>query len=211
VKRPTLAFPNAYLETDEPPRKILREKGLSLLAVVGTSYFAVTVLLLSLFDPDYSPISKVASDYGVGRFAIEMNVGFLLGGIGILAFVAHLLRTAGGPKSRIALALLTLSGLILATDSLVIADLEGTSPTLHGTIHGLGGFFFFVAAPVGVILVTRRIGSRLFLAAVVSFAIGFGFLFSSSLLALNAGGLAERIIIETILLSIAYSSVASTG
>ena len=58
---------------------------LARVGALGVSYFGLTILLLSIVDTDYNPISQVASDYGVGRFAIEMNVGFLVGGIGLIA------------------------------------------------------------------------------------------------------------------------------
>ena len=52
---------------------------LARVGVLGVSYFGLTILLLSLLDPDYNPISQAASDYGVGRFAIKMTLGFLVG------------------------------------------------------------------------------------------------------------------------------------
>jgi hypothetical membrane protein len=208
ISKMTRAFPNAYLETDEPPRGLLRERGLALVSMVGTLYFGLTVLLLSLFDPDYNPISQVASDYGVGRYAFEMNVGFLIGGIGLIAFALGLARQNGRLKSRAGAGLLFVAGLILVMDSYFTTNLEGAPSTLSGTIHGFGGLIFFTTAPLGVLLTTRKQGRSRFLATLSALIVGFGLLVAGSLASLNVGGLAERIIIEAILLTVSYSSLS---
>ena len=202
------AFPNAYLETDEPPRRILREKGLALVSMFGASYFGLTILLLSIFDSDYNPIAQVASDYGVGRYALEMYLGFLIGGISLVAFAIGLGRSHVSRKSRVGTILLFVAGLILLLDSYFTTDLEGAPSTLHGTIHGFGGLVFFVAAPLGILLITRQLGRGRFLACALSLLFGYGLLVASSALSLNAGGLAERMIIESILVPVAYSSLS---
>jgi hypothetical membrane protein len=200
------AFPNAYLETDEPPRRILRELAFTLVAVLGESYFALTVLLLSLFDSDYNPITQVASDYGVGRYAFEMNLGFFIGGIGLIAFALGLAKQHGRLRSRAGSVLLFLAGSVLVMDSYFTTSIEGTAPTLHATIHGFGGLIFFITAPVGVLLISRRTGRMRFSITLLALLVGFGLLVASSVLSLNAGGLAERIIIEAILWSVVFAA-----
>src|SRR3989442_3631325 len=67
-----------------------RTRILALVAALGVAYFGSTILLLSLLTADYNPISEAASDYGVGRFALEMNLGFLIGGIGLVSLALAL-------------------------------------------------------------------------------------------------------------------------
>lgn len=192
------AFPNAYIEVDEPPNRVPRLKLLSLVAIVGVAWFGLTILLLSFIDAEFSPISQAASDYGVGHFALEMNLGFLVGGVGLLAYSLATSMQESGRRSRAASALFFVAGLILIMDSYFTTNVEGNQVTLHGTIHGFGGLIFFIAGPVGTILMARRFGRRWLLTTLMGFAAGFG------LLAVNAGlsGLAERIILLVIFLSV---------
>jgi hypothetical membrane protein len=188
-----------------------RTKVLPLVAILGTAYFGLVILLLSLLDTDYNPITQVASDYGVGRFAIVMNLGFLIGGIGMCAFaLAYATQKAQG-KSRAASAFLFVAGLILIMDSYFTTNLEGAPATLHGTIHGFGGLFFFITAPVGILLVSRKISRNRFLETLVALIVGFVILGAPD----NASGLAERIILLVIFSSVIVDSLglyrSSTG
>jgi hypothetical membrane protein len=176
---------------------------LAWLGVAGVSYFGLTILLLSLLDTDYSPISQAASDYGVGRFAIEMNLGFLLAGIGLIAFAVVVGgRGAAAQRSRAGSALFFVAGLVLIMDSYFTTNMEGGPATLHGTIHGFGGFVFFVTAPIGVLAVSRKFGRARVLVAAVGLIVGF------AMLAVNAGlsGLAERVILLVIFSSVIVAS-----
>jgi hypothetical membrane protein len=189
----------------------LEGRALALVGAVGAIYFALTILLLSLFDPDYSPISQVASDYGVGRYALEMNLGFLVGGVGLIAFAVGLAKEAGRLRSRAGASLMFVAGSVLVINSYFTADLEGAALTFHGTVHAFGGLFFFVCAPIGVLLVTRKLGRRAFLATLLAVLFGFGLLAVGPLLSLDAGGLAERVIIWAVLLPVAFTSTGLSG
>jgi hypothetical membrane protein len=184
--------------TAEGPRAGVSTRILAQVAALGVSYFGLTILLLSLIDTDYSPISEAASDYGIGRFAIEMNLGFLIGGIGLIAFAWAIGRRGTPRRSKVGSALFLVAGLVLIMDSYFTTNVEGGQATLHGTIHGFGGLVFFITAPIGVILVARKFGRQDLLLAVAGLIIGF------ALLALNAGlsGLAERIILLVIFSSV---------
>jgi hypothetical protein len=182
-----------------PPVQLQNRTVLAWVWVTGVSYFGLTILLLSLLDADYSPISQAASDYGVGRFAIEMNLGFLLGGVGMIAFALVVGgRGAAAQRSRAGSALFFVAGLVLMMDSYFTTNMEGAPATLHGTIHGFGGFVFFITAPIGVLVVSRKFGRARVLAAAVGLVVGF------AMLAANAGlsGLAERVILLVIFSSV---------
>jgi hypothetical membrane protein len=180
-----------------------KQRDLALIAVVGVSYFGLTILLLTLFTTDFNPITQAASDYGVGPFAIEMNLGFFVGGIGMIAFASANSLQRNAPKSRAASVLLLIAGLVLIMDSYFTTNVEGGPSTLHGTIHGFGGLFFFITAPIGILLVSRKISRRRFLMTLVSLVVGFAILAAP----LNAGGLAERVILLVIFSSVIASSL----
>ena len=180
---------------------------LARVAVLGVSYFGFTILLLSLLDPDYSPVSQAASDYGVGRFAIEMNLGFLVGGIGLIAF-AWVVGGKGTPRSsKAGSALFLIAGIVLLMNSYFTTNIEGGPVTVHGTIHGFGGLVFFITAPIGVLLVSRKFGHYRSLMGAAGLIVGF------ALLAVNAGlsGLAERVILLVIFTSVIVAASGLAG
>ena len=83
-------------------------------------------------------------------------------------------------------------------DSYFTTNMEGGPATLHGTIHGFGGLVFFITAPIGVLVVSRKLGRARILVAAVGLIAGF------AMLAVNAGlsGLAERVILLVIFSSV---------
>jgi hypothetical membrane protein len=178
-----------------------RTRILSLVAFFGVSYFGLVILLLSLLDPDYNPITQFASDYGVGRFAIVMNLGFLIGGIGICAFAIASVLQKQRIKSRVGPAFLLVAGGVLMMDSYFTTNIEGAPATLHGTIHGFGGFFFFITAPLGILLVSRRASPRRTPVTLIGLVIGFIVLGAPD----NATGLAERLILFAIFSSVIFA------
>ena len=181
-----------------------RTRILTLVAIFWTAYFGLVILLLSLLDTDYNPITQAARDYGVGRFAIVMNLGFLTGGIGICAFAIAYALQKERVKSRAASAFLFIGGLVLIIDSYFTTNLGGAQATLHGTIHGFGEFFFFITAPIGILLVARKISRNRLLTTLVAVIVGFVILGAPD----NASGLAERIILLVVFLSAIVDSLS---
>ena len=175
-------------------RKARKDTILRLVSIIGVSYFLLTILLLSLFTSDFSAISQAASDYGIGPFAIEMNLGFLVAGIGVITFSTMIAQRI----SRAGSAILFVDGAVLCMNAFFTTNPEGAPATLHGTIHGIGGGIFFFTAPVAMLLVSRRQGSRRLLITAVALVIGVSSFIASDALSLDAGGLAERIMIVVI-------------
>ncbi|HEV2137921.1 MAG TPA: DUF998 domain-containing protein [Nitrososphaerales archaeon] len=206
ANHPFQAFPNAYLETDEPPNRIHWDRITVIVGMLGTVYFGLTILALTLFDSDYNPVSQAASDYGVGRFAVEMNLGFFVGGIGLIAVAWAIGRKETNVRSRGGSALFFVAGLVLIMNSYFTTNIEGGPATIHGTIHGLGGFVFFVTAPIGVILVCRKFGRGRLLTAVLGLVIGFFLLAIGGL-----SGLAERAILLVIFATVILASLELAG
>jgi hypothetical membrane protein len=181
-----------------------RTRILSLVALSGVSYFGLVILLLSLLDTEYNPITLPASDYGVGRFAIAMNFGFLIAGIGICAFALANVLQKQRVRSRVGPALLFVAGLALIMNSFFTTNAEGGPATLHGTIHAFGGFIFFTSAPIGVLLISRHVSRTRTITTLVGLIIGFIVLG----LPYNASGLAERLILLMIFSSIIVASLS---
>jgi len=180
-------------------------KALRLVAILGVGYFGLAILLLSLFDGEFNPITDVASLYGIGQYAIVMNSGFFIGGMGMISFALTLFIHRTGRSSRVAPFLLFIAGLILMIDSYFTTSLPGSPPTLHNTIHGFGGLIFFLTGPLGVLLVARKIGRIRLLVTIVAVLVGVILLAAP----INTGGLAERIIIWVVLGSVIVDSIDS--
>jgi len=189
------AFPNAYLETDEPPKRSVAETLLASMAMAGVGYLGLVILVLSLFTTEYNPITQVASDYGVGTYALEMNAGFLVAGIGTLSLAAAGLHSLEGRSGRVGSALFVPAGVALILNAFYNTDIEGAVTTVHGTIHGFGGVVFFLTTPIALLLVGYGFGRKRFALTLLAVAVGPGALALDSVLALDATGLAERVVI----------------
>jgi hypothetical membrane protein len=172
-------------------------RALLIFSILAVSYFGLVILVLSLFDSDYSPVTEAASNYGVGRFGILMNLGFLMAGLGFLAFAIAYRKIKEEGKSRLGPGFLFFAGLILIMDSYFTTNLPNSPSTLHGTIHGLGGLFFFISAPVGILLVSRKIGRERFYATLLALLAGYVVLG----VPLDVAGLGERLILLVIFVS----------
>ncbi len=200
-----LAYPNAYVSTDEPPGRSWTRSALSILAMVGVGYLGGVILVLSLASAEYSPVTQVASDYGVGAYAPEMNTGFFLAGVGVLALALAILTSRSRLEKVGALFLLP-AGLALVINAFFQTDIEGAASTLHGTIHAVGGAVFFVAAPVGLLLVSRGMGGLRFYLTLAAFVATAAFLALDGALGLNVAGLGERVMVLFVFASLLLTS-----
>jgi hypothetical membrane protein len=207
VRLPLDAFPNAYVSTDEPPRRSMVRRGLSLAAAVGFSYLGLVILTLSLFATQYSPISQVASDYGVGAFAPWMDSGFFLAGVGMVGLALTLALSQRRRTVRAGGALMVVSGLSLVIDSFFATDVEGAPATMHGTVHGFAGAVFFLVSALALVLVSRGFGRRWFASVSSGLVIAVAFLALDGALALNAAGFGERIAILVIFSSTIFTAL----
>jgi len=163
--------------------------------MAGIGYLGLVILLLSLFTTGYSPITQVASDYGVGTYAIEMNAGFLVAGVGTISLAAVGLLSMVRRSARAGSALFFPAGVALVLNAFYVTDIEGAVSTVHGTIHGIGGVVFFLTAPVALLLVGYGFGGRRFALTVLAIALGVSSLVLDSVMALDVSGLAERMMI----------------
>jgi hypothetical membrane protein len=197
-----LAFPNAYLSTDEPPGRSWTRSALALTAMLGVAYFGSVILVLSLGTTEYNPVAQFASDYGVGAYGPEMNSGFFLAGVGVAALALAILTSGWTRVQKIGAGCLIPAALALLLSGLFQTDIEGAPPTFHGAVHNMAGVVFFLVSPVGLLLISRGFG-RLWLAATgAAFASGLLFVIANGAMGLDATGLAERIVILFVFASI---------
>ena len=200
-----LAFPNAYISTDEPPRRSLIRTALCLLSIVGVGYFGSVMLALSLFWGGYSPVAQFASDYGVGAYGPEMNFGFVLAGAGVISLALVVLSEPGLKKG--AALLLVLDGVALAASGFYQTDIEGAAATFHGQVHNAAGVLFFVTSPVAATLLSLGFGRKWSAAALTAVAASVAFAVADGALGLGATGLAERFVILVVFGSLILTSV----
>ena len=190
-----MAFPNAYISTDEPPRRSAVARVLAGLSIIGVGYLGLLILALSVTTSEYSPVTQFASDYGVGTYATEMNAGFFVAGLGFISLAAILVVSHRVRSERVGGASLAAAGLALLINSVYTTDVEGAEATFHGAVHALGGVVFFLSAPIGLLLVSWGFGRRRFRYTLAAVGLAALFVAIGGGLALDATGLAERFMI----------------
>ena len=205
-QRACLAFPNAYVSTDEPPRRSLVRTALCALALAGVAYLGIVILVLSLTWSAYSPISQVASDYGVGAYASWMNSGFFLAGAGVIALAAVGVSSGTGRGVRRGSALLLLAGAALIVSAFFQTDIEGAATTFRGTVHSLAGIVFFITAPVALLLISHGYGRKRFVPTLGALLAAVSLLAAIGALGLDAGGLGERVVILVVFSALLLTS-----
>ena len=183
------------MSTDEPPRRSWIRSALLLVAMVGVGYFGAVMLILSLVPTPYSPVSQYASDYGVGAYGPEMNSGFFLAGAGVLSLAVAVLASGGSRVQKVGAALLIPAGIAALFSGAFQTDLEGAASTFHGAVHNLGGVVFFLTSPVGLTLISSRMGRRRLVITVAAFVTCLAVVVANGALSLDATGLAERVVI----------------
>jgi hypothetical membrane protein len=203
-----LAFPNAYVSTDDPPGRSWTRSALCILGMVGVGYLGGVILVLSLVSNEYSPVTQVASDYGVGTYGTEMNSAFFLAGVGVLSLAAAILFSGSSKGQKAGAALLVPAGLALVVNAFFQTDIEGAATTLHGTIHAVGGVVYFFASPVGLLLISRGIGKWRFRLTLLAFIVGVAFLAINGAMSLGYVGLGERVMILFVFSSLILTAVS---
>jgi hypothetical membrane protein len=190
-----MAFPNAYVSTDEPPRRSVVARALCVAAVAGVGYLGLVILVLSVATSAYSPVTQMASDYGVGPYAFWMNSGFFVAGAGFVSLGAVLAVSHRGRTQRAGGALLVLAGAMLIVSSFNATDIEGAAATFHGAVHNAAGVTFFLAAPAGAVLAGKGFGRLWFACALAAFGAAGLALAVNAAIGLGAAAFVERLAI----------------
>lgn len=194
------AFPNAYIETDEPPNPAFRAKLLALVGLIGITYLAFTILLLHFQPTGYDPVSQAISDYGVGSFGNVMDIGFFAGGAGVAALGLALLSIKAEARAlNMGALLLVVVGFTLFAVGVFPTDIEGTTPTTHGLIHDALSLLLFGLGMIGTLLVSYAHGRRWPSFALLGFTVAAASAAANEAFALDASGLVERILVAVLL------------
>jgi hypothetical membrane protein len=125
---------------------------LALAAMAGAVYFFVAVGIEEVLRPMYDPLTHTISELAVGRYGSLQMSAFVVLGVSFLALHHGLWRRVRASLlSRVGLVLLALCAVALFVASAFPTDIEGTPPTLSGTIHDLTatvGYGLMIAAIV---------------------------------------------------------------
>ncbi len=161
-----------------------------LFLLVGTTQFAIGMIIAEAVDPSYSVSTNYISDLGVGDGAAIFNTSIILLGITILATSWFLFRAF---KDSILMILVLLAG--------VGAIGVGVFTEAFGYLHSIVSFITFLFAGLSAILAFRILRPPL---SYVSVLLGVGSLaalglyISKNFLSLGKGGM-ERMIVYPVL------------
>ena len=192
------AFPNAYLSTDEPPRRSALRRIACAFAAAGFAYLGAVILVLSVITTEYSPISQAASDYAVGPYAPWIGSGFFFAASGMVGLAVTLVLSRRPTTQRAGGVLMLTSGVALLFDSFFATDVEGAPATFHGAVHGVAGVVFFLVSPLALLLVGGGFGRRWLACLSSGLLAAAAFVVADGALALDAFGLVERIAVLVI-------------
>lgn len=126
--------------------------------IVGIVLVVLLEVHVQLLPPHYSPLSQSESDLAVGPYGFLMALGFAVGGMLLLLFIAGFVRAV--PKeaqSRSGLILLGIAALCKLIIALAATDLTARPHTIHGTIHALAAVVSFFCGALGILLLARAL------------------------------------------------------
>ena len=161
-----------------------------LLLLVGTTQFAIGMIIAEAVDPSYSVSTNYISDLGVRAGAAIFNTSIILLGITILATSWFLLRAF---KDPILMVLVLLAG--------VGAVGVGVFTEAFGFLHTIVSFITFLFAGLSAILAFRILRPPLSYISVllgVGSLAALGLFISNNFLGLGNGGM-ERMIVYPVL------------
>jgi len=184
-------------------------------ALVGILLYIVLDTVAQLLPPHYSPISQAESDLAVGPYGYIMTLNFLNRGVLSFEFLFALMgtvRLTGGRISQYRMGFWLL--VVWSAGALLLAafptDVPSTPVSWHGAIHLVVALVAFFGGGFGALAFSLRMSGgalqkvRTFALPIGALAVVFllleGFVpFLASHLALDFGGLLERLFLGTVL------------
>jgi hypothetical protein len=125
-------------------------------ALAGMIYFGLTVVALHFLPTGYDPMTQAVSDYGVGQYAVWMDLAFFAFGIGIVALAISLARfTISSRLGRVGVLLLSIAGVCTFTVGFFPTDLEGAPLTATGLVHLNLSALAFIALVLGTLILSQ--------------------------------------------------------
>lgn len=189
---------------------------LSTIAIAGSIYYAVAVVVLHALRPEYDPLSRVTSNYAVGPYGYLMTATFFAIAAGLMALSLGLSQTlAPLAQSRVSLALLVAAGVGAIVAGVFPTDVTPTDApiTATGVVHILAGVTAFLCIVVAAVRISMRLDRdpqwRAFrrLALLLAFSILVGFIVSIVAQPLGGRGIGQRIFLGTVLVWLLYMAV----
>lgn len=137
--------------------RLVTAETLGTVGVVGSVYFAITVVAMHFIEPDLNPIRRFVSDYANGRAGWLQGLAFIVFGIGILAIAIGLYRALNpGRRATVAAVLIGILGVGIVASGIFPTDVpleDGSqSYTFSGQMHDFAGIFGFLSLIVGTFL-----------------------------------------------------------
>jgi len=182
-----------------------RAQLLALIAIVGSIFFLVSVVILHLLRPDNDPITAFISYYAVGPYGFLMTAAFLALGVSALALAAGLAR-AVTPSRWLWGGVFLLSVYAIGTCMLGIFTTDpignDSPPTTTGTIHGIAVLPTYLSIIIAALLLPQAYKHDEHWRMFYRTAVALGFVVLSSVVAVGLageqwGGLGQRMLITT--------------
>jgi hypothetical protein len=125
-------------------------------AVGLTVLYVILDIVAQLLPPHYSAVTQAESDLAVGPFGYVMTINFVVRGLLTFALLGGVLSaTTIGRRSPVGVALLAVWGAGAFVLAAFPTDI-GAETTTHGMIHLATAALAFLAAAVGVLLLSVR-------------------------------------------------------
>ena len=120
--------------------------------------FVLLEVIVQLWPPHYSPLSQSESDLAVGPYGFLMALGFAIGGVLLLLFIAGFVRVIPrAAQSRSGLILLAIAAICKLIIAFAQTDLTARPHTIHGAIHALAAVISFFCGALGILLLVRAL------------------------------------------------------
>jgi len=131
---------------------------LPLLSLACVSAWVALVLIAQLANPEQSPLGMGMSGLVHGRFGWIMRLAFVVRGVAALALVGAVSSLVPeAARSDLGLGLIAVWGGASALLAAYDTDMPGDEPTAHGRGHAVIAFVAYVAAAVGMVLVSLKL------------------------------------------------------
>lgn len=140
-------------------REMRRSRRLAALTLAGIAAYVGLDIIAQLLPPHYNPLTQPESDLAVGPYGFVMAINFVVRGLLSLALLASI-QTALIPAARSRVGAVLLEIWAIGAFLLAIFPTDvGARHTLHGLIHLIVALVAFVAAAVGALLISLRMGA----------------------------------------------------
>lgn len=122
------------------------------LSLLGSGCVCLTVVLLHFIQPDLNPLSRLVSQYALGKQGWLLTVGLMGFAVSAFALACALAGTSNTIRLRVGIVLLSIWGLCA-----ILAGLFPTDPIPPRGLMSLSGMIHSIAANIGFFSLTGAI------------------------------------------------------